>query len=180
MPVSHPRSWRRDSLFGAGPRRPLDREQRARFRFLLNAHRRVGRLTRAGKDVGEALVKRLGVDGQLDPSHDTLAGDAGCSDRTVRRALDAMKALGLVIWQRRLVRTGWRTEQTSNAYLLALTENPPPIQPVRCGGHSVRQTRSDMIHNSMSMPSAAEVAEAQAALAQRRAVIEARLLTRGR
>jgi hypothetical protein len=71
--------------------------------------------------IGTALVRRLGVDGQLDPSHDTIAGDVGCCSRTVRRALEALKGLGLVLWQRRLVRVGWRTAQTSNAYLLALT-----------------------------------------------------------
>ena len=31
--------WRKDSIFGYGPRQPLDRERRARFRFLIRAHR---------------------------------------------------------------------------------------------------------------------------------------------
>src|SRR3954453_7348819 len=122
MPNAHPRPWHRDSVFGDGPRRPLDREQRARFRYLLNAHRRAHRLTPLTEIVGNALVRRLGVDGQLDPSHDTLAADAGCCSRTVRRVLAAMRALGLVLWQCRLVRVGTRVIQTSNAYALALTE----------------------------------------------------------
>lgn len=47
-------------------------------------------------------------------SHATLADDAGCCDRTVRCATAAMRDLGLV-------RTGWRIEQTSNAYMLVPT-----------------------------------------------------------
>jgi AraC-like DNA-binding protein len=115
MPNPHPRPWHRGSVFGVGPRRPLDRERRARYRYLLNAHRRARRLTPLTELIGDALVRRLGVDGQLDPSHDTIAEDVGCSSRTVRRALAALRALGLLMWQCRLVRDGWRTAQTSNA-----------------------------------------------------------------
>ena len=110
------------ALFGDRPRRPLDREQRARFQFLINAHRRAHRLTPHAELVGNALLKRLGVDGQCDPSHQTLAGDAACDERTVRRALDRLKALGMVRWVNRIVRDGWRAAQTSNAYLLAPSE----------------------------------------------------------
>ncbi|HEX2939589.1 MAG TPA: helix-turn-helix domain-containing protein [Rhodopila sp.] len=179
MPTPHPRPWHRGSLFGPGPRRPLDREQRARFRFLINVHHRAGRLSRAARDVAEALVRRLGVDGQCDPAHSTLADDAGCSDRTVRRALDALRGLGLVAWVRRLVRTGWRVAQTSNSYLLALTENPAPIPVKSTGGQKVRQIHSEVIQKATQVVTArepAEIAAAQAALAARRAVIEARLL----
>lgn len=179
MPNTHAHPWHKGSLFGPGPRRALDREQRARFRFLLTAHRRARRLTPLAEIVGNALVKRLSTDGQCDPAHDTIASDAGCSARTVRRALDALKALGLVIWQRRLVRAGWRTSQTSNAYVLALSANPEPA-PIRakcCGGQSGRETR---LESSLLPPaSPQEVAAASAALAQRRAAIEKRLLTRG-
>lgn len=164
-------------MFGDGPRRPLDREQRARFRFLLAAHRRGRRLTPLTELVGNAMVRRLGVDGQLDPSHDTIAGDVGCSPRTVRRALDALKAVGLLLWQRRLVRDGWRTSQTSNSYLLALTENPPPNRPVSCGGQNGRETPKVEIQ-SIQPATTHDVRTAIAALAERRRVIEARLLTR--
>jgi hypothetical protein len=174
MTTPHPRPWHRDSVFGDGPRRPLDREQRARFRFLLNAHRRARRLTATHEIVGNALVRRLGVDGQLDPSHDTIAADVGCASRTVRRALDALKTIGLLIWQRRLVRDGWRTSQTSNAYALAMTANPPATPPVSCGGQSDRQTRKEVIH-PVQQSTAADVRAAQAALAERRRVIEARI-----
>ena len=107
----HPRPWHRGSVFGDGHRRPLDREQRARFRFLLNMHHRFGRLTRAARDVGEALVRRLGADGRCDPTHATLASDAACDARTVRRATAALRDLGMLRWQTRLVRAGWRAEQ---------------------------------------------------------------------
>lgn len=176
MPA-HPHPWRRDSMFGDGPRRPLDREQRARFRFLLNAHRRARRFTPLTELVGNALVRRLGVNGQCDPSHDTIAGDVGCCARTVRRALERLKALGLVLWQRRIVRDGWRTSQTSNSYLLAVTENPPPNRPVSCGGQNGRQTPKVEIQ-SIQPATTHDVRDAIAALAQRRRVVEASLLTR--
>lgn len=179
MPNAHPRPWHRHSVFGDGPRRPLDREQRARFRFLINAHRRAHRLTPHAELVGNALLKRLGVDGQCDPSHQTLAGDAACDERTVRRALDRLKALGMVRWVNRIVRDGWRAAQTSNAYLLAPSEvaNPPAGRARRCAGHSARQTRKE---DDFTVPAPPRVAaDARAALARRRAAIEGRLLGKG-
>ena len=137
MPIAHPRPWRRGSLFTVAQRRPLDRDQRARFRFLLRSHARAGRLPAKHEWIGEALLKRLGVDGQCDPAHDTLASDAGCCARTVRRATARMAALGLLRWQTRLVRAGWRAAQTSNAYELVPTVENPSLS---CGGQSDRQT----------------------------------------
>lgn len=142
MSRPHPRPWHRGSLFGAGARRPLDRNQRARFRYLLNAHTRAHRLTDKHEKVGLALLKRLGTDGQCDPAQATLAEDAGCDERTVRRANDRMRELGLISWQRRLARAGWRTEQTSNQYELLTDAQPPVLPPPRCGGQAVRQTSS--------------------------------------
>ena len=138
MSANHPRPWHRGSVFGVGPRRPLDREQRARFRFLLLAHARAGRLSPKAQWVGEALLKRLGVDGECDPAHATLANDAGCSVRTVQRATVAMRALGLLRWTTRLVRAGWRTEQTSSAYeLVPIASAAAPS----CDGQAGRQTK---------------------------------------
>lgn len=148
MPKEHPRPWRTGSVFGAGKRRPLDREQRARFRFLLRAHTRAGRLPAKHEWVGEALLKRLGTDGQCDPAHATLASDAGCSSRTVRRATAVMRSLGLLQWSTRLVRSGWRTEQTSNSY--ELVPNAAPL-PLCCGGQSGRETGSK-IHSFKNAP----------------------------
>lgn len=141
MPRSHPRPWHRGSLFGAGPRRPLDRNQRARFRYLLNAHARANRLPAKQEKVGLALLKRLGVDGQCDPTKATLADDVGCDMSTVERATKRMRELGLLTWQRRLVRSGWRTEQTSNAYVLLTNAAPPVILPRhRCDRQNAGET----------------------------------------
>jgi Helix-turn-helix domain len=174
MPEPHPRPWHRNSIFGPGRRRPLDREGRARFRYLLNSHHRAHRLSRTTRDVGEALLRRLGTDGQCDPAQVTLAEDAACSDRTVRRAIIRLRDLGLLEWQQRLIRAGWRTEQTSSQYqLLIAGQTLLPL--LGCGGQHGREIRRDSI---ISMPTephyAADVAKL--ALAARRAAIEARLL----
>jgi len=173
---AHPRPWRRGSLFASGPRRPLDRQERARFRYLLRAHARAGRLSAKAEWVGQALLKRLSEDGRCDPCHETLARDAGCSARTVRRAIAALQSLGLLRWQTRLVWTGWRTEQTSNAYELIPRAAPPPPS---CGGQSVRQTRKKDITTVQAIL-LEDAAAARAALARRRAVIEERLLGKGK
>ena len=113
--------WRRDSLFGPGPRQRLDRNGRARFRFLTRQHRGGSRLTANDVAMGEVLVSALGDDGRLDLAHNTIAERALCHPATVRRALVRLRDLGLVTWVRRLVRgssTGWRCEQGSNAYCL--------------------------------------------------------------
>lgn len=142
MPKAHTRPWHRLSVFGDGPRRPLDREQRARFRYLLNAHRRARRLTPCGELVGNALVRRLSGDGHLDPSHDRTAEDVGCCARTVRRALVTLKSLGLLVWQRRIVRTGHCVDQTSNSYVLVAPDGNPS------GGQNGRQTRRKVFVSS--------------------------------
>ena len=52
------------------------------------------------------------------PSHRSLARRAGCSSRTVRRALRILHGLGLLSWTRIVVRgRGWRA-QVSSAYQL--------------------------------------------------------------
>jgi hypothetical protein len=169
----HPRPWYRGSIFGEGRRVPLDRNQRARFRYLLLAHRRARRLTRAGLDVGEALVKRLGEDGRCDPSQATLARDSDCSDRTVRSALAAMRDLGLLRWDRRLIRTEWRAEQTSNQYELipTLGSIEPEVRVPACGGNFCRETPLVLIQKP-----AHEVRAAQEVLAEVRRQMEQRML----
>jgi hypothetical protein len=178
---SHPRPWHRQSIYGPGPRIPRDREQRARFRYLVRAHLQARRLTHAAAAVAEALLRRLGTDGQCDPVHDTLAADAACSARTVRRACASMLALGLLSWQRRLARNGWRAEQTSNAYCLLIGSSQlfqPGVSTNACGGQSGLQIRRKMNLPSVT-PDLHAVAAAQAALARRRAAIEGRLLANG-
>ena len=154
MPTAPPRPYRRNSIFGDGPRLPLCRERRAVWKARLELHRRAGRITDGHAQVAIALLKRLGQDGRCDPSHETLADDSGEARRTVRRALNAMQSLGMVTWARRLVRAGWRAAQTSNAYRLTVGE-PPRIPPDACGGHSGRVTRKDRSPSVQPAPAAA-------------------------
>ena len=115
--------WRRNSVFGMGRRVPLDRERRAQFRAKLRLQRRPGRLTLAAVQIGRILLDMLGGDGHLDPSVATLAKKAAVHSSTVTRALARLKECGFLDWTRRMLRdasTGWRSEQTSNAYVLCL------------------------------------------------------------
>jgi hypothetical protein len=146
MPVALPRhAWRRDSIFGDGPPVPLNRDDHARYRYLLNAHHRAGRISRTCRDIDLALLKRLGATGRCDPSHATLAMDAGCkTPKTSERATAALKTLGLLTWVRRLVRTsatGWLAEQTSNQYCL-LPSLASLNAPHRCDRQKVGETNS--------------------------------------
>lgn len=137
--ADHPRPWRRGSEYGDGPRRPLSADQRRAWLARAELERRAGRLTALHVEVGRALLKRLGEDGRCDPSHATLAADAGCSPRTVAEALHRFREAGLLDWTRRVVRRDWpeggqgarRAEQTSNAYELLLPMGPvsPAIRP---------------------------------------------------
>src|SRR4051812_41091346 len=75
----------------------------------------------------------------------------------------------------------WRAAQTSNAYELLLTENPPETALAarsRSGGQVVRQTRKIDISYVPEVSPAQRQAN-QEALRRRQAVVEARLLTRG-
>jgi predicted DNA-binding transcriptional regulator YafY len=176
MPKFH-----RRSVFGPGPRRPLDREQRARFKFLATAHRAARHLTADHLDVAEALLRRLGVDGRCDPSRATLAADTGACERTVRRALDRLRTLGLVSWHQRIDRAGWRVVQTSNAYLLMPTAqpNPAPVLAAQKVKSSLGVSRSacpSVAAADRPPPSLAEIAAARAALARRQAAVEAQLM----
>jgi hypothetical protein len=179
------RTWHHNSIFGDGPRQPLNRDERARYKFLLNAHHKAGRITRACRDIGLALLKHLGSTGRCDPSHATLAADAGCKTaKTAERATAALKALGLLCWARRLVRTSatcWRVSQTSNQYCL-LPSLASLNAPRRCDRQNVRETNSfDKSKESSFVPvfSDEERAAALAALADRRQVVLERMQTKG-
>ena len=134
-----PNRWHKNSVFGPGPRQPQDRNALARFLFLVGQHRRPGRLSSGHQKVAEALVRLLGADGRLDPSHAFLAKLADVHVATVQRALDRLRHLGLLFWQRRLVRdaaTGWRCEQGSNAYVLT---------PAACDMQTARPVQNGLI-----------------------------------
>jgi DNA-binding transcriptional MocR family regulator len=137
--------FHRNSGFGPGPRRPLDRNERARFKFLVRAHARAGTLPAKQEWIANALLKRLGEDGQCDPSYATLAADAGCSESTAERACAKLKDLGLLRWTQRLIRNGWRAEQTSNAYELVPTaELPVPACDRQTAGVTHKQAFSSL------------------------------------
>jgi DNA-binding MarR family transcriptional regulator len=174
--MAHPKPWHRNSVFGAGPRVPMCRERRAQWKARIELQRRAGRITSDHAHVGLALLRRLGTDGRCDPSIQTLAADSGESLSTVGRALKRLSQYGLVMWVRRLRRDGTRVSQDSNAYLLTLGEMPIPV--VRCDRQSAHETVK-LVIPSVSEVSAADVAAAQAALARRRAVVEASLLMKG-
>ena len=117
--------------------------------------------------MGLALLKHLGPDGRLDPAHSTLAETAGVGERTVRRALAALSACGLVGWVRRLVRIGWQAHQISSAFVLRLAGQP--VIPVRAhDGQRGRGTLKKIVAQQEPMPPGA-VAAAQRALAAIRA-----------
>lgn len=159
-----------------------DRERRAVWKARLELHRRAGRITDGFGHVGEALLKRLGQNGRCDPSHATLADDSGESLSTVKRALEAFRDCGMVFWVRRILRDGWRAVQTSNAYLLSLGETPQMPMP-SCKAQTERETRKKAFSALQSPALAASEADrraAQAALAERARVIQARLLGKGR
>jgi len=79
--------------------------------------------------------------GQLDPSYDAIAAKAGVCRRAVAGALQRLKALGLLHWQRRSrpereAGGGYRQVQETNAYAslppsqwLGYREPPPPPPP---------------------------------------------------
>jgi hypothetical protein len=114
------RRWHHDSIFGDGPRVPLDREQRARWKGRIVWLFHLGRVTRACRDVGLAMADFLGADGRLDPSHEAIARRAHAAPRTVRTALACLSRLGVLSWVRRLVRVGDCVAQISNAYVLLI------------------------------------------------------------
>lgn len=127
------RPFHRGSIFGPGRRKPIDRNDKARWRYSVHRHVRAGRIGPKGGWVLELLPDFLARDGRCDPSHARLAADAGVGESTVERALDDARDLGLLDWDRRLVRTSWRAEQASNAYVLLLPEREgegaPPTPP---------------------------------------------------
>jgi hypothetical protein len=148
MPKPHPRPYRSGSEFGPGPRRPLTRNERSIWRFRLDLARRARLITALHVLIGEALLRRLGIDGQCDPKHETLASDVGCDVGAVKRALEAFREIGVVQWTRRLVMDGWRAVQTSNAYALMVPDRPG----FACEVRRKRETRKGFLIPSFLRP----------------------------
>jgi hypothetical protein len=65
-------------------------------------------------ELGRFDAARLGIF----PSHRTLAARARCGLRTVQRALQAARKLGLVDWTATRVRAAWRSLRGANRYVL--------------------------------------------------------------
>ena len=65
-------------------------------------------------ELGRFDACRLGIF----PSHRALAARARCGLRTVQRALQAARRLGLVGWTETRVRAAWRSLQSPNRYAL--------------------------------------------------------------
>lgn len=124
--------WHAHSSFAPAPLRPFTIGDRALFLARVDAARRARRITLAFAEVARALQRRLGPDGRLDPSYDTLAADTGFNVRTIGRAIRGLADACLLTWQRRLVRTGWAARQTSNAYCLVPEGQPLPEQYKPC------------------------------------------------
>jgi hypothetical protein len=89
-----------------------------------------GNLTPLYRDVLKALGRFAGCRFGIFPSHAFLAARARCSVRTVQRALQAARGLGLVEWTEQRVRATWRSLRASNRYVLKL-----PDRAVQRGPH---------------------------------------------
>lgn len=82
-------------------------------------------LSRAHRDVLLCLPRFRGKGGLIFPSHESIAHRAHCSVSTVKRALDAGRALGLIDWRGVWRRVwGWASKRSSNLYSLIRPENP--------------------------------------------------------
>lgn len=121
--------------------RQMDRNERARWRFLTNTARARRRISAVAHDVAQALLQHQADNGRCDPGHARLARLARCSERAVRYALAALKACGLVDWTRRIVRTADGARQTSSAFRLSLAALATIGQGP--GGKRIRGTRID-------------------------------------
>jgi hypothetical protein len=143
---------------------------------------RAGNLTRAYRDCLLTLHSYRGPGGVAWPAHETLAARAGCCARTVQRALRQAADLDLVSWHERRRRAGWRWLRTSNLYrfvvpVAQVQAGMRPRFPCKCttgqvvraeGIVSKKEALQDMLHAAAQLPDL---------LAQRRAAVEARLLT---
>jgi hypothetical protein len=101
----------------------------------------VAQMTRACLDVFVQMIRfEPKTDGWLFPCYETIAEWARVSRRTVHRALNTLRDLGVIDWVRRFTYTkdeilGARSEQTSNLYRFTLTDelraliskNHPPL-----------------------------------------------------
>jgi len=144
---------------------------------------RCGNLTRAYRDALLTLHTYRGHGGLIVPAHATLADRAGCSSRTVQRALVMGRVLGLVSWTERRVRAAWRWLRTSNSYRLetpaeAVQPGLRPAWPRRATtGQNGRGGEIQESKKAAMLDFMREAAGLPDLLAARRGVIEAKLLS---
>jgi hypothetical protein len=140
------RRWHKESVHGAGSRVPLDRNARARWITTATLLRRQGRITPAELRTAEKLATAIGTTGQLNPKHSTIAAWAIYSVSTIKRALAKLRTLGLIAWERRIVRTKNGVRQTSNAYVL--TNEKAENRQHRPDAHCERQIPSRYLNEA--------------------------------
>jgi hypothetical protein len=131
---------------------------------------RARHLTPLHRDVLLRLATFRGRGGLIFPSHATVATRARCSARTVQRALDAARDLGLVTWRAVWRRVGWSSRRTANVYTLG----SPMIADAGQNARGVLRTENPLILLVDDQPM--DHAAARDALARRRAAMEERLL----
>ena len=138
----HRRRHHPDAVFACRPVQPLSADARGVLRSRLLLLRRSRHLTPMMHDMALTLLRCVGPDGRCDPSHGTIArlnGDG--SERTAERTTAALRRLGLLSAEHRVVRVAaspWRTKPTSNAYawIASRSWRPPPVSPRRTGRQS--------------------------------------------
>jgi hypothetical protein len=150
------------------------------WRRRLELERRAGNITLYRKAALNALLAFHGTEG-LWPSDAAVAALAGVSERTVRNARNEARELGLLTWERTRKRgADGRWRQGPNSYTVAV-----PASPVCPGGKRCRQRQERKKEagagegratpRAPQQPPQFTFSAATAALAARRAVIEARL-----
>ena len=134
------RRQNRPKVFGDGPRRPMDRNAKARLMVFAralkakrpgDAGRHYGELTAKTLDVLEALLFEFhnARTGQCNPSYQRIAEKARCARSTAQAAMSALEQAGLLTWVNRIERRSAlaagadlgrgrivRVFRTSNAY----------------------------------------------------------------
>lgn len=79
---------------------------------------RSAKLSATAKLVYLSISSRLGLPYGQHPSHATMAAEASCSVATVKRALNELRAAGVVEWRHR---SDGKGGQTSNDYRLIVS-----------------------------------------------------------
>jgi hypothetical protein len=176
------KGYRRTATFEIGPRRPLTRREKdaakARYEEL--------RKTEPGFTPFFAiilswLVDRVGYDGRCDPSHATIAEKTGTSVATVKRAIAKGIELGLISATMRVIRVAGRVLQRTSAYLFPAPKKPEIKAETSVAQAELEPRSSDLESFLLTRmePISDAVRIARAALAERCAQLEARMLRRG-